>query len=229
MVGTHPSPDRFSPLSLVPLPEPSCPQAPFASQCTAPLLSPTSFCSASFLSVPPASLRDPLTLTKSLCISLNPHSSLCTHVSFEAPFLSLSPTPLPASLSLSPLPPPACPPPRSPHPLAHHTLLRYSLGMHVPTKGLLGVTGHLDRPSTLGSTLPSGSHRGADFCKGERRRGRAEGPPHQGVSTHHLNLRGRDRPVAANTKTQRPQGTCARRPLGSAGLAQFHVPSGEGR
>ena len=71
-------------------------------------------------SVPPASslcpkpLSESLSprapLTKSRCISLNPCSCLCSHISLEDPLLSLSPTPLPPSVSLSPFLPPVWPP-----------------------------------------------------------------------------------------------------------------------
>ena len=37
-------------------------------------------------------------LTKSWCISLNPCSCLCSHISLEDPLFSLSPTPFPPSL-----------------------------------------------------------------------------------------------------------------------------------
>lgn len=107
--GGHPLLPRLV-LPSVPWPPVSCPPRPILlSESTAP--SP---------SVPPASFLCPLPLsesrssgapvTKSRCISLNPCSCLCSHISLEDPLLSLSPTPLPPSLSLSSFPPPVWPP-----------------------------------------------------------------------------------------------------------------------
>lgn len=93
-------------------------------------------------SVPPASSLCPQPLSESLsprallikprCISLNPCSCLCSHISLEDPLLSLSPASLPPSLSLSPFLAPVWPPepPTSLH-TAHYQVPSWACAIHL--------------------------------------------------------------------------------------------------
>ena len=90
-------------------------------------------------------------LTKSWCVSLNPCSCLCSHISLEDPLLSLSPTPFPhpseliSTPSLASLsPPPPCTP--------HTTQVPRWAACAIYRASGQGVTGQLDRP------LHSGVH-----------------------------------------------------------------------